>query len=241
MKGEFLSRQLSFLPEDMIEEAMNAEKKKTQPAVRWLRMAACLAVIAGLLVGIGLRNNGIVTGPGILAVTVYAEDTSSTTLSPDTVLPSHYYWSFANWAPGLPITLSVSDSSFLSENISFQVTVDGGVCFLGVNGGTSITPGPSVQMPVQFTVPNQTTIFWSQFYDASGNDDFTLHGETAYIDIIIFDGSEIIGYTILRLDRESPDSLGFVASMLDSVALLSGQEITEAYVRAQIEKAKIQD
>ncbi|MGN0999995.1 MAG: hypothetical protein ACI4PO_10620 [Faecousia sp.] len=238
MTGEFVSRQLSFLPENLIEEAMKEASRRQKTLYRVLRAAACLAVVIGILAGIGHWNSGVVTNPGILAVTVYAEDASSTTLSPDTVLPYSYYWGMTEWAPGLPITLSVSDADYISENITFQVTVDGGGFYVGVNGGTSIYPGASKPMPARFTIPNHTTIFWSAFSDASGNDDFIRSGQVAYADIIIYDDTEIIGYTVLRLDRESPDSIGFAASMLASVSFPASQAVTEEYVYAQIEKVK---
>ena len=240
MNGQDFSKQLSFLPDDLVEEAMN--NGKTHSARHILRFAACIVLIIGLLV-YGAANNrpdpGISPQPGFLSVRVYAADNSSSTvLSPDTVLPYNYYWGFVNWTAGLPITLSVTEKDLVSEQIHFKVTVDGGSCYIGENGGTSIYSGAASLLPPQFTVPNNTTIFWSQFIDANGKMDFLATGTVAFIDIIICDGDDVIGYTLLRLDRESPEGIGFKVSMVDSVSFAKGVYVSEQYAREQIALAK---
>lgn len=244
MNGKLLSAQLSFLPEDMVAEAMETctQLRLTHIGIRILRIAACLAVIIGLLLGVPLPNAnkpGIITGQGLLSVTVYAADqSSSTTLSPDTVLPHSYDWLFVNWAAGLPITLSVSDDTYTPEDITFQVSVDGGGFYIGKNGGTNIHPGVFHQLPAQFTVPNNTTIFWSQFYNA--NDvDFLAGSITAYADIVIYNEEEIIGYAVIRFERANKHSLVFTVSLIESIAFSTEDGyITDEYVRWLIDEAK---
>ena len=240
MNGQDFSKQLSYLPDDLVEEAMN--NGKIHSVWQILRFAACIVLVIGLLV-YGATNShpdpSISPLPGFLTVRVYAADNSSSAvLSLDTVLPHSYYWGFVNWTAGLPITLSVSEADFVSEQIQFKVTVDGGSCYIGENGGTSIYSGTASLLPAQFTVPNNTTIFWSQFIDANGKADFLASGTVAFIDIIICDGDDVIGYTLLRLDRESPEGIGFKVSMVDSVSFAKGVSVSEQYAREQIALAK---
>ena len=240
MNGQDFSKQLSFLPDDLVEEAM--QKAITHPSQHIFRAAACIALVIGLLVcgAAGRKPDPSISPlPGFLTVRVYAADNSSSAvLSLDTVLPHSYYWGFVNWTAGLPITLSVSEADFVSEQIQFKVTVDGGSCYIGENGGTSIYSGTASLLPAQFTVPNNTTIFWSQFIDANGKADFLASGTVAFIDIIICDGDDVIGYTLLRLDRESPEGIGFKVSMVDSVSFAKGVSVSEQYAREQIALAK---
>lgn len=214
MNGKDLSRQLGDLPVEMIAEAMAPanDTKRKNLTTRVLRMAACFAAVVGLLtaaLGLYPSDDGIVTGPGLLAVTVYAADlSSSATLSADSVLPIDYQWSLGtNWLPGQSITLSVSDSDSSSENITFQIIVDGGGFYTGVGDaqyshqyGDHIlfTSAFYKAMEEQFTVSNNTTIYWNPTIGASEEDMFFAYGTTAFADIIIFDEEKIIGFTVLR-------------------------------------------
>lgn len=240
MNGILLSKQLSFLPDDLVEEAM--KNTAAYSAQHILRSAACIVLIIGLLLYGAASENpdpGISPQPGFLSVRVYAADNSSSTvLSPDTVLPHNYYWGFVNWTAGLPITLSLTENDLVSEQIQFKVTVDGGSCYIGENGGTNIYSGAASLLPPQFIVPNNTTIFWSQFIDANGKADFLATGTIAFIDIIVCDGDDVIGYALLRLDRESPDGIGFIVSMVDSVSFSKGVYVSEQYAREQLEILK---
>lgn len=239
MNGQDFSKQLSFLPDDLVEEAM--QKAITHPSQHIFRAAACIALVIGLLVcgAAGRKPDPSISPlPGFLTVRVYAADNSSSAvLSPDTVLPHSYYWGFVNWTAGLPITLSVSEQGHPSGNIQFQVTVDGGSCYVSKGGNIPSNPSISGAASLQssnFTVPNHTTIYWSQFIDAHENADFLATGTVAFIDIIVFDGDDVVGYTLLRLDRESPDGIGFKVSMVDSVSFYKGVYVSEQYAREQI-------
>ena len=245
MNGTDLSRHLGHLPDEMLEEAMapsNAFRKKHTTS-RVLRVAAIAAVLAILLTALSFwpaREEGYITGPGLLVVRAHAADMSSSTeLAKDVVLPYNYYWSFTNWAPGLPITLSVSDSKYDVDNIHFQITVDGGGCYVGKFGDTSIYPGLAAKpIGTEFTIPNNTTVFWDQFWGSAEGNVFWKEGTVAFLNIIILHGEEIIGYAILRFDRASTNGLGFIVSMVDSVSFLSSEGITEEYVNTLVEEVK---
>lgn len=243
MNGEKISRCLDALPDTMLDEAMKPYKPRS---LGWhiVRIAACLAIVIGLLLGIpkilsGNTNNS--TKNSFLSLTVYAADLSeSTTLEKGTILPANYYWYFSNWAPGLPITLSVTDEHHSPEAITFQITVDGGGFYKGKDGDPSIYASVTSPMPEQFTVPNNTTIFWSQFYGAETGNRFWAEGDVAYVDIILFENEKIIGYAILRLDRESETRPSFVLSMIDSVSFPLEESVSEEYVRTRMREVKRQ-
>ncbi len=202
MKKFVLSEALGAVPDDMLQEAMEV-KKKSRPGWMIFRAAACLAVVIGLLIAALGGNSGVITGPGLLSITAHAVDGEPFVVSvPDTVVPfSHNWGPFVNWAPGWPLTLSVEDKAYDWESIHFQVTVDGGGYYVGVDGGPSIYPVFSNTMPTQFTVPNNTTIFWSMWYDAASGEHIRYEGDEVYTRIIVYDGEHIIGYMVLLFDR----------------------------------------
>lgn len=272
MKELTVSRALGNIPDDLLLEAMKYEKKR-QPAVKILRVAACLAVVIGLLTAAfwpGAEED-IVTGPGILAVTVYAADTTPYTISsPDTVLHESLFWDvpLGHQISGCPITLSVPEEYDCSENITFQVTVDGGGMLTAVEEGP-FTPGDVYKyMPSQFSVPNHTTILWKAFHVNSSSEEYSMvNRDTAHVEIMIYDGENIVGYSVLRLRKmtcsevmkadpnwvlmaDHQDCSGdhktncYRIEMLESVFYpkidAEYQAVGEGYVREQIGNAKLQ-
>ncbi len=204
MSKFILSKAMGNIPDDMLMEAMEVKKATGR---KWIiRAAACLVLVIGLLFATMRGDNGIVAGNGLLTLTVYATNAEAfTTSSVDTVVPfSHTWRGFVNWAPGWPITLSINSEDYQSDDIRFEVTVSGGSYWVGCDdriSSTSIYPGLSKPMPVQFSVPNHTTIFWSMFYSAEQSDHIIYEGDEVLTNIIIYDGDQIIGYTVLRFDR----------------------------------------
>ena len=204
MSKFMLSKALGAVPDDMLQEAMEVKKKRS---TSWtiLRAAACLAVVLGLLIAALGGNSGVITGPGILVVTVYAaEETPFTISSPDTVLHNSIYWdSASSYSFGCPITLSVSDEYDYSEEITFQVAIDGGGMLAEEKRGDTFTPGTAYRyMPPQFTVPNHTTIRWTDIHPYTESNEYSMvDRNTAHVEIVIYDGIEIIGYTVLRLSK----------------------------------------
>ena len=262
-----LSKAMNAVPDDMLQEAMEV-KKRRHTGWTILRAAACLAVVIGLLIAALSGGSDIVTGPGILAVTVYAADETPFTISsPDTVLHKNIYWDSASSASfGCPIHLSVSDEYDYSEDITFQITIDGG----GMSweqGGETATLGTAYKyMPAQFVVPNHSTVIWSAFHPNSSSDEYSMvNKNTAHVDVIIYDGDKIVGYSVLRLRKmtcsevidanpewifasEHNECAGehrincYRIEMLESVFFpkIEGeyQTVGEEYVCEQIEKAK---
>lgn len=235
MRKYDLSEALTQLPDEMLLEAQQAKRKK--PALgRMLRAAACLCVVLGLSMWIFGRGDGIVTGPGLLTVTAYAEDETGTQLALDAVstFPCDGWGPFINLAPGLPIELSLSEDVYPSNNITFEVTTTGARALVGADKNTYGWPGMYEIMDTTFTVPNNTTIFWST---VAWPDTAWPNPQVAFMDIVIFDGEAIIGYTCLRYDRESETSGTYFLSLAESISFDAKQNITRDVLEDYIEKA----
>jgi hypothetical protein len=221
-----LSKAMGSIPDEMLQETMTINKNTGR---KWIiRAAACLALVIGLLLTTMRGDNGVITGNGLLSLTVYATNADPFTISStDTVVPfSHTWQNSVSWAPGWPITLSINSEHYQSNDIRFEVTVDGGVYYVGSDGGTSIYPGYSKPMPAQFSVPNNTTIFWSMWYTAEQSEHIQYEGEGAFTKIIVYDGDQIIGYTVLRFDRLTYGELN--AEYYEQLGLPLG-ELASAY------------
>lgn len=242
MNGESLSRALNSLPEEMIEAAMVPAPGRRRPL--W-RPAACAAVLAlALLCGLFWpTGDGIKTAPGILTIKAYALDSSGEIVSVPAEnvaeLPYSYHWSAAvNCVPGLPLTLSVPDR----EDISFDVTVNGGGC-MRWRGWIDDYSGPDTELPANFTLDNNSTIYWRCWY-SQNETVIDFEGDHAYIDIIVYEQEHIIGYTVVKISRVYSDEYGktynFTASLMASVSFQTdaGQDVTKEYVRNEIQEVK---
>ena len=271
MKKYTVSKALGGLSDDLLLEALEFQKTR-QPAWKILRAAACLAAVIGLLAAMfwpGAEEN-IVIGPGILTVTVYAADATPYTISsPDTVLHKSIYSDGpASYAFGCPITLSVPEKYDCSENVTFQVAVDGGGMLTEVETGETFTPGNAYKyMPSQFSVPNHTTIRWTALHVNASAEEYSMaNRDTAHVEITIYDGENIVGYSVLRLCKmtcsevikadpnwvlaenhqdcsEDHKTNCYRIEMLASVFYpkIDGefQKVSDIYVKEQIEKVRI--
>ena len=247
MNGEALSAALSGLPEAMIAEAMTPQRKSH--VIPWLRLAACIALIAAILAGSLPYSNEIVTAPGILMVMVYAEGNGdcyeSVKLETGVTFPCGSAWHpGTNAVPGLPVTLLIVEPDFRNSSIQFEISIDGG-CFIRLpdsesRGFLDTYNGQPILYPDNFTVGNCSTIYWLE----NGSIDFD--GDIAYVDIVIYQEDNIVGYAVLRIDRVYDPDCGrtnsFCITLVDSVAFskIGGhyQNVPESYVRNRIEEVK---
>lgn len=263
-----LTKALEDIPDDLLQEAAEVRKKRS-PTGMLLRVAACFAVVIGLLIATLSGVGNVITGPGILAVTVYAADETPFTISsPDTVIHNDIYWdAVVSSSMGCPITLSVSDEYGYSKEIVFQISIDGGGMLAEEQGGDTFTPGMVYRyMPPQFTVPNHTDIYWTTTHPNTESNEYSMaYRNTSHIEIVIYDGQEIIGYTLLRLSKMSCSEViranpGWMLAsdhaectvdhmvncyrieMLESVCFpkVDGeyQNVTEEYIQERFERAK---
>lgn len=246
MNGDKISRCLDALPDAMLEEAM----KPYQPCSlrrRIVRIAACLVIVIGLLLGLKSHNIDQNKNTGILTVTVYAFDNNYTAeiLQPGVSLPYSYTWNPAISAvPGLPLTLSVTSDNYVSDDISFHITVDSGsfLRWQGHSGWLDNYNGEAKQLPEEFTLSNNSTIYWRCWQWKDGHS-IQFVGDTAYVDIIIYEKEDIVGYAVLQISRIYSEEHGrttmFTASLLESASFPdSDAEVTAQYVHALIDGAK---
>lgn len=237
MKQYDFSEALTQLPDDMLLEARQVKRKKPMLG-RVLRAAACLCVVLGLSMWIFGGKDGIVTGSGLLTVRVFAEDQIDMHLSLDVGVTYRY----DSWcpgfdiAPGLPIELSVSEDVCASDNITFEVTTNDLRALVGTDGNEWSAFYDI--MDTTFIVPNHTRIFWSTV-DCSAT--VLQQPQVAFMDIVIFDGEAIIGYTCLRYDRASEPSGACFLSLVESISFDAKQNITRDILEDFIGKAHAKD
>ena len=196
MSKYIFSDAMNGIPDDMLQEAMQVRKKSRTGWVVF-RAAACLAVVIGLLMAAVFtdRTEDPVIGPGILSITAHAADGEIITITaPDQV----QYGQFAVVSPllGSPFvnafTLSITDELSDTADVNFLLRFEGGVFRSGEQ------PGEMTQSEI--SVSNHSTVYWTMEEAVTvpgGN--FEKHRATAYVDIIVYDGEAIIGYTVLRL------------------------------------------
>ena len=244
MTGKDISKQLSYLPDDMIEEAMEMPKrqKTLRFTARVLRAAACLAVIIGLLFGIFGRDSDPKTPKGgLLTISVGAVGNDGTiitnfALDKNVELPDNFRWNPTyNYLPGIPLTFSVSGEEYNLNDIYFDITVTGGSFLRETN-----QPGLYKQISLHSTLKNSSTVYWHSWYD-SADGVIYFEEDCAYADIIIFEKDTIIGYAVVgfrRLYNNDTPTFSFNAILLESVMFSVGETVTEEYVRPQMEAIK---
>lgn len=150
-------------------------------------------------------------------------------------LPTDYKWSLAmSSRPGLPLKLSVTEY----DDLSFEVSVDGGTLLLWE--GNKIT-----YLGSSFNTRNDTTVYWTNL-SRTGESDFERYmGTTAYINIIIHEGENIVGYAVVEIytnDLENEPAQTYSAKLLKSVSFPKAngeyQKITAEYVATEMEQIK---
>ena len=236
MNGRNVSTALSALPEDMVAEAM--EPGNGRRGFSWLRLAACLTVIVGLCFGFWPAQSEIVTAPGLLTVTVYAMDENSDTGVTEIELEAgvnsliDFSWNFGlSRYPGLPIELLFESDDFLSDEITFEVSVSNGKYFVWGEH----TAFRFLYLPSEFVLRNDTVIYWSPAVD----DEYLLpEFDHIYTNIVIRCGDHIVGYAMIRYDRSSDPALSdtFEPFLVESIMFpkINGeyQNISYEYVRS---------
>lgn len=194
MNGKAFSEALGTLPEDMVAEAM--EPARTRRSLSWLRLAVCFVVVAGVLFGVFPNQHGIVTAPGILAVTVYASEENevvSLELEEGVECLSDFGWSpTSSVYPGLPIQLSLNSVEFPPDEIIFEISVSDGT----YHEWGKHTDFRIIDLPKEFSQSNHTIIYWNSVTNGCFGD-----YDHVYTFILIKCEDHIIGYSVLRFDQ----------------------------------------
>ena len=236
MKEKRLLKALGQVDADYIEEASATQQAKRPSWLKRGAIAACLCV--ALLAGVLFKIPGpdVTIAPGFLVVTAYAASSDEEiTMQEGIELPTDYKWSLAmSSRPGLPLKLSATEY----DDLSFEVSVDGGTLLLWE--GNKIT-----YLGSSFNTGNDTTVYWTNL-SRTGESDFERYmGTTAYINIVIHEGDNIVGYAVVEIytnDLENEPAQTYSAKLLKSVSFPKAngeyQKITAEYVATEMEQIK---
>lgn len=208
MNGKDLSRHFNDLPEEMIAEAM-APAKDTQRkniTARVLRIAACFAVVVGLLaaaLGLYPSNDGIVTGQGVLVVTAYATDQNNPNqvieipLEEGVWIPDQAFLGWTNYYVGVPTHLSVNTEDFPSEKISYFISGTVGSYADDTRKGYTSdwfsTLSSENDSTFRYDLRHGVSVSAGDWYDPAFDRTFTK--------IVIYCQDRIIGYAVIQYDR----------------------------------------
>lgn len=241
MNTKKFSEAMGEIDDKYVEEAIRyrATKKAKGLSSKWIKRGAvaaclCVALVAGVLFKTSTPN--VVIAPGFLTVTAYAASSDEEiTMQEGIELPTDYKWSLAmSSRPGLPLKLSATEY----DDLSFEVSVDGGTLLLWE--GNKIT-----YLGSSFNTGNDTTVYWTNL-SQTGESDFERYmGTTAYINIVIQEEENIVGYAVVEIytnDLENEPAQTYSAKLLKSVSFpkVNGeyQKITAEYVVAEMEQIK---
>ena len=264
--GNYLSEQLSFLPDVMVEEAMASEQNppRKHTTIRILRVAACFMVILGLLFGFpnpkSSSNENIVVGPGLLAVKVCATSAHSSayveaSLEEGVVIPENAFMGSTNSYVGIPIHLSVASKDFPFDKITYRLSSTAGVYADNERHGYTSDWFSTI------TCGNDSTVRWNLMYDA-GSGWYESRFDHCFSHILIYCEDHIIGYAVIYYNRLYTDEWAkinpemgkhyadldeplpldvFYCALLESVSFpkIDGkyQDISPEYVQERLDKA----
>ena len=241
MNTKKFSEAMGEIDDKYVEETIRyrATKKAKGLSSKWIKrgaIAACLCV--ALLAGVLFKIPGpdVTIAPGFLVVTAYAASSDEEiTMQEGIELPTDYKWSLAmSSRPGLPLKLSVTEY----DDLSFEVSVDGGTLLLWE--GNKIT-----YLGSSFNTGNDTTVYWTNLSQTGENDFERYMGTTAYINIVIHEEENIVGYAVVEIstnDLENEPAQTYSIKLLKSISFpkVNGeyQKITAEYVAAEMEQIK---
>ena len=241
MNTKKFSEAMGEIGDKYVEEAIRyrATKKAKGLSSKWIKrgtIAACLcvALVAGVLFKTSAPD--VVIAPGFLTVTAYAASSDEEiTMQEGIELPTDYKWSLAmSSRPGLPLKLSTTEY----DDLSFEVSVDGGTLLFWESNKITY-------LGSSFNTGNDTTVYWTNL-SRTGESDFERYmGTTAYINIVIHEEENIVGYAVVEIstnDLENEPAQTYSIKLLKSISFpkVNGeyQKITAEYVAAEMEQIK---
>ena len=241
MNTKKFSEAMGEIDDKYVEEAIRyrATKKAKGLSSKWIKRGAiaaclCVALVAGVLFKTSAPD--VVIAPGFLTVTAYAASSDEEiTMQEGIELPTDYKWSLAmSSRPGLPLKLSVTEY----DDLSFEVSVDGGTLLLWESNKITY-------LGSSFNTGNDTTVYWTNLSQTGENDFERYMGTTAYINIVIHEEENIVGYAVVEIstnDLENEPAQTYSIKLLKSISFpkVNGeyQKITAEYVAAEMEQIK---
>ena len=241
MNTKKFSEAMGEIDDKYVEEAIRyrATKKAKGLSSKWIKRGAiaaclCVALVAGVLFKTSAPD--VVIAPGFLTVTAYAASSDEEiTMQEGIELPTDYKWSLAmSSRPGLPLKLSTTEY----DDLSFEVSVDGGTLLFWESNKITY-------LGSSFNTGNDTTVYWTNL-SRTGESDFERYmGTTAYINIVIHEEENIVGYAVVEIstnDLENEPAQTYSIKLLKSISFpkVNGvyQKITAEYVAAEMEQIK---
>ncbi len=241
MNTKKFSEAMGEIDDKYVEEAIRyrATKKAKGLSSKWIKRGAiaaclCVALVAGVLFKTSAPD--VVIAPGFLTVTAYAASSDEEiTMQEGIELPTDYKWSLAmSSRPGLPLKLSVTEY----DDLSFEVSVDGGTLLFWESNKITY-------LGSSFNTGNDTTVYWTNLSQTGENDFERYMGTTAYINIVIHEEENIVGYAVVEIstnDLENEPAQTYSIKLLKSISFpkVNGeyQKITAEYVAAEMEQIK---
>lgn len=264
MNAREFSDAMGELDTRYVDEVLGYRRKPAWPVwAKWVAAAACFCLILSAAITFSARLrpqespedvSGAqspapepVTAPGLLALTVRAvspggEEAGSPAGEEivmqegvEIALGSHWNPAMSS-RPGIPFTLSAPEC----PDAAFEVSADGGALLLWEDGG--ITPAES-----PFSAGNGAVIYWSSLTQSADGSVELYENDTTYIDIVIREGENIVGYAVVGIyangsDAGDAQAFTYHAELLKSVSFpaVDGdyQNVTPEYVSSEIAKAK---
>lgn len=248
MNTKKFSEAMDELDDKYINEAIQYQRAKQKH--NWFlkgAIAACLCLCIAIGWLVYDPSSDFVSVPGLFTITAYALSPSEELsfmeeyeMVQGIEMPVEYGWSQeVSCVPGLPFKLSMADW----PNATFDISVDGGHFVLWVDD--KIIP-----MDSTFSVNNDTNIYWVDYLDETETESHvgTYAANKVYADMVVRDGDNIIGYAVIKIYTHDPEDQHvrtFGAVLLQSVSfpLVNSeyQNVTEEYVKSQIEQIKLAD
>lgn len=201
MKEYKLSGALSAVPDDMLLEAVEINKKSRVPS-RLLRIAAaCLAMLIGLVaatVGLESGEDEFVTALGLLKVYAYAETGYDTEEifeilegGPDEV--PGYYCPASSRTPGLGFAFEMDTKAFENTDITFELSTNWGEFRRMVEGVFLTSCGNVV------TIRGGEKIYWLE--EGTDEELYQILEEDGniFIDVIVKSDGHPVGYAVIEV------------------------------------------
>ena len=124
------------------------------------------------------------------------------------------------------------------DDLSFEVSVDGGTLLFWESNKITY-------LGSSFNTGNDTTVYWTNLSQTGENDFERYMGTRAYINIVIHEEENIVGYAVVEIstnDLENEPAQTYSIKLLKSISFpkVNGeyQKITAEYVAAEMEQIK---
>ena len=246
-------RAMGELPEDMIGEAADAYQAKRRRPI-WVSVTS---VAAAILIVVSMlfwpANDGFVSLSNGIVVYAYAfsgggitDDSTAIILKEGVQVKDDVQWSVAHnyYFCGLPVKLSVDEQYFQGMEITFDVSMSRTGFFERYGYGCEKLYPSDAYLGSEFTVANDTIIYWSNEIMDENNQFCDLAIESCfYTDITIKADDKIVGFTVLAFEQVEEGSAAYTVRLVaqELYPKVDGemQNVSKDYILRKISEVKI--